>query len=42
MLQTAYKGAERVKQVRLQILRGEFKSLKMKDFEGVSDYIMRV
>jgi hypothetical protein len=42
MLQTAYKSAERVKQVRLQTLRREFKSLKMKDFEGVSDYITRV
>jgi gag-polypeptide of LTR copia-type len=39
---TAYKGAERVKQVRLQTLRWEFNSLKMKDSEGVSNYIMRV
>jgi division protein CdvB (Snf7/Vps24/ESCRT-III family) len=31
ILQTAYKGAEKVKQVRLQTLRGEFESLKMKD-----------
>jgi gag-polypeptide of LTR copia-type len=42
ILQTAYKGAERVKQVRLQTLRGEFELLKMKDFEGVLDYITRV
>jgi gag-polypeptide of LTR copia-type len=41
-LQMAYKCTDRVKQVRLQTLRGELKLMKMKDFEEVSDYIMRV
>jgi len=42
ILQTAYKGAERLKQVRLQTLRGELESMRMKESEGVSDYITRV
>ncbi|GKC48828.1 retrovirus-related pol polyprotein from transposon TNT 1-94, partial [Tanacetum coccineum] len=32
----------RVKQVRLQTLRGELKGMKIKESEGVSDYVMRV
>ena len=42
ILENAYKGADRVKQVRLQTLRGELEAMKMKETEGVSDYITRV
>ncbi|GKF88010.1 hypothetical protein Tco_0258887, partial [Tanacetum coccineum] len=41
-LKKAYKGADRVKQVRLQTLRGELEVMKMKEAEEVSDYITRV
>jgi hypothetical protein len=39
---TSYKGVDRVKQIRLQTLRGEFKMLRMNNIEGVSDYIIIV
>jgi len=41
-LEKAYKGDDRVKQVRLQTLRGKLESMKMKETEGVAEYITRV
>jgi gag-polypeptide of LTR copia-type len=42
ILEKVFKGADRVNQVRLQTLRGELESMKMKESESVSDYITSV
>jgi len=42
ILEKTYKGDNRVKQVRLQVLRGEFERLLMKENEGVTEFISRV
>ena len=42
ILGKVFKGADRVEQVRLQTLRGELESMKMKETESLSDYITRV
>ena len=41
-LEKAFRGADRVKQVRLQTLQGEMERTKMKETKSVSDYITRV
>ena len=42
ILEKTYKGDDRVKQVRLQTLIGEFERLLMKENEGVTEFISRV
>jgi hypothetical protein len=42
ILQSAYKGADPVNQVRIQTLRAKFESLKIKDYERASGYIIIV
>ncbi|GJX70971.1 hypothetical protein Tco_0308142 [Tanacetum coccineum] len=42
MLEKVYKGADQVKQVRLQTLCGELEAMKMKETESVFDYITHV
>nr|KYP39136.1 hypothetical protein KK1_039563 [Cajanus cajan] len=42
ILEVAHRGNHRVRQIRLQTLRGEFECLNMEDKEQVSEYITRV
>jgi len=42
ILEVAYRGNDRVRQVWLQALRGEFEGLKMEDKEQVTEHITRV
>ena len=41
-LQQKYKGADRIKKIHLQSLRGEFELLQMKSLESISDYHIRI
>jgi gag-polypeptide of LTR copia-type len=42
ILQITYKGADWIKQIRLQTLRCEFEMLRMNNTEEVSEYIISV
>ena len=42
LLASAYKGTDLVKMVRLQTLRLQFESLKMKELESVNQFMTRV
>ncbi|XP_073221592.1 uncharacterized protein [Cicer arietinum] len=42
ILEKSLQGIDKVNQIRLQSLRGDFEALKMKDFKSISDYCSRV
>jgi gag-polypeptide of LTR copia-type len=42
ILEKAYKSVDRVKQIKLQNLRGKLEMARVKNKESVSDYISRV
>ncbi|XP_074328343.1 uncharacterized protein LOC141666248 [Apium graveolens] len=42
ILQKSFQGVEKVKKVRLQVLRGEFENIKMKTSENTGEYVTRL
>ena len=42
ILQKSFQGVEKVKKVRLQVLRGEFKNIKMKASKNIGEYVTRL
>ncbi|KAL8098673.1 hypothetical protein AgCh_031438 [Apium graveolens] len=41
ILQKSFQGVEKVKKVRLQVLRGEFENLKMKSSKNIGEFVTR-